>query len=58
MKDAYSDLSDKESFIRKVVVNEEQRFIETLDSGLKILSEEVAALKKSGQTVVPGEAVF
>ncbi|MCX5841330.1 MAG: alanine--tRNA ligase [Deltaproteobacteria bacterium] len=58
MKDAYPDLSDKESFIRKVVVNEEQRFIETLDSGLKILSEEVAALKKSGQTVVPGEAVF
>jgi alanyl-tRNA synthetase len=58
MKDAYPDLSDKESFIRKVVVNEEQRFIETLDSGLKILSEEVAALKKSGQTIVPGEVVF
>jgi alanyl-tRNA synthetase len=58
MKDAYPDLSDKESFIRKVVVNEEQRFIETLDSGLKILSEEVAALKKSGQTNVPGEVVF
>ena len=58
MKDAYPDLSDKESFIRKVVVNEEQRFIETLDSGLKILSEEVAALKKSGQTIIPGEVVF
>ena len=58
MKDAYPDLSDKESFIRKVVVNEEQRFIETLDSGLKILSEEVAALKKSGQPIVPGDVVF
>lgn len=58
MKDAYPDLSDKESFIRKVVVNEEQRFIETLDSGLKILSEEVATLKKSGQPIVPGEVVF
>ena len=58
MKDAYPDLSDKESFIRKVIVNEEQRFIETLDSGLKILSEEVAALKKSGQPIVPGEVVF
>ena len=58
MKDAYPDLSDKESFIRKVVVNEEQRFIETLDSGLKILSEEVAALKKSGQPIVPGAVVF
>lgn len=58
MKDAYPDLIDKESFIRKVVVNEEQRFIETLDSGLKILSEEVSALKKTGVTVVPGEVVF
>ena len=58
MKDAYPDLSDKESFIRKVIVNEEQRFIETLDSGLKILSEEVAVLKKSGQPIVPGEVVF
>ncbi len=58
MKDAYPDLIDKESFIRKVVVNEEQRFIETLDSGLKILSEEVSTLKKTGLTVVPGEVVF
>ena len=58
MKDAYPDLSDKESFIRKVIVNEEQRFIETLDSGLKILSEEVATLKISGHPIVPGEVVF
>jgi alanyl-tRNA synthetase len=58
MKDAYPDLIDKESYIRKVVVNEEQRFIETLDSGLKILSEEVSALKKTGLTVLPGEVVF
>ena len=58
MKDAYPDLIDKESYIRKVVVNEEQRFIETLDSGLKILGEEVSALKKTGLTVLPGEVVF
>jgi alanyl-tRNA synthetase len=58
MKGAYPDLIDKESYIRKVVVNEEQRFIETLDSGLKILSEEVSVLKKTGRTVLPGEVVF
>jgi alanyl-tRNA synthetase len=58
MKDAYPDLIDKESYIRKVVVNEEQRFIETLDSGLKILGEEVSVLKKTGRKVVPGEVVF
>jgi len=58
MKDIYTDLIDKESYIKKVVFNEEQRFIETLDAGLKILSEEVSNLKKTGKTVVPGDVVF
>ncbi|HOK05636.1 MAG TPA: alanine--tRNA ligase [Syntrophales bacterium] len=58
MRDAYPDLVDKESYIRKVVVNEEQRFIETLDTGMRILTEEVAELKKTGRTVIPGEVVF
>ncbi len=58
MKDAYPDLREKEAYIRKVIFNEEQRFIETLDAGLKILSDEVAALKKARKTVVPGEVVF
>jgi alanyl-tRNA synthetase len=58
MKDAYPDLIEKESYIRKVVVNEEQRFIDTLDTGLKILSEEVTSLKTAGKSVIPGEVVF
>jgi alanyl-tRNA synthetase len=58
MKDAYPDLIDKESYIRKVIVNEEQRFIETLDAGLKILNDEVGGLKKAGIRVVPGDIVF
>ncbi len=58
MKDPYSDLVDRESYIRKVVVNEEQRFSETLDSGLRILSDEIAALKSAGKVVVPGDVVF
>ncbi len=55
---AYPDLSDKETYIKKVVLNEEQRFIETLDGGLKILSDEVAALIKEGKSIVPGNVVF
>ena len=58
MKDAYPDLLDKESYVRKVVVNEEQRFMETLDAGLKILNDEVETLKKKGEKVVPGDVVF
>ncbi|MCX5827208.1 MAG: alanine--tRNA ligase [Deltaproteobacteria bacterium] len=58
MKDAYPDLIEKESFIRKVMINEEQRFIETLDTGLRILSEEVAILMSKGEKIIPGEVVF
>ena len=58
LKDAYPDLIDNESYIRKVLLNEEQRFIETLDAGLKILNEEVGRLKKAGTSVVPGNVVF
>ncbi|MFA5181486.1 MAG: alanine--tRNA ligase [Syntrophales bacterium] len=58
MKDAYPDLIEKESYIRKVMVNEEQRFIETLDTGLRILSEEVAVLKNKGEKIIPGAVVF
>jgi len=58
MKTAYPELLDKESYVRKVVVNEEQRFMETLDAGLKILNDEMEALKKKGEETVPGEVVF
>jgi len=58
MKDCYPEMLDRESYIRKVVINEEQRFMETLDTGLKILSDEIDALKGKGDTVIPGDVVF
>ncbi len=58
MRDAYPDLEEKTAFVRKVVHNEEQRFSETLDQGLRILQDEVAALKETGRHVIPGEVVF
>ncbi len=58
MKGAYPDLVEKASYITKVILNEEQRFMETLDAGLRILQEETAALKKAGKSVLPGSLVF
>jgi alanyl-tRNA synthetase len=58
MKEAYPDLVEKSSYITKVILNEEQRFMETLDAGLRILQEETAALKKAGKSVLPGAVVF
>ena len=58
MKDCYPELLDKELYVRKVVVNEEERFMDTLDTGLKILNDEIDLLKGKGNTVIPGDVVF
>ncbi len=58
MKGVYPDLVEKSSFITKVILNEEQRFMETLDAGLRILQEETVALKKEGKSVLPGALIF
>ncbi len=58
LKDYYQELSDKESYVRKVVINEEQRFMETLDAGLRILNEEIERLKERKEDVIPGGIVF
>jgi len=58
MKDCYPELLDKESYVRKVIVNEEQRFMETLDSGLRILNDEMESLEKKGEKIIPGGIVF
>ncbi|MEA1970505.1 MAG: alanine--tRNA ligase [Thermodesulfobacteriota bacterium] len=58
IKDYYPELLDKESYVRKVVINEEQRFMETLDAGLRILNDEMEFLKTRGENIIPGETVF
>jgi len=58
MKGVYPDLVEKSSYITKVILNEEQRFMETLDAGLRILQEETTNLKKAGKSVLPGALVF
>ena len=58
MGDAYPELAEREAYIRKVVLAEEERFNETLDRGLAIVNEEVAALRSAGKSVIPGETLF
>ncbi|MBN2644900.1 MAG: alanine--tRNA ligase [Desulfuromonadaceae bacterium] len=58
MAEAYPEESKRIPFVAKVVKNEEERFIATLGNGLRILQEEVAALKQAGQTCIAGETVF
>ena len=58
MGDAYPDLQEREEYIKKVVLAEEQRFAETLDRGLAILNDEVATLRAAGKNVIPGDVLF
>jgi alanyl-tRNA synthetase len=58
MADAYPELIERESYIKKVVLAEEERFIETLDNGLRILNEEMASLRQAGRMVIPGGTLF
>jgi alanyl-tRNA synthetase len=58
MGDAYPELLEREEYVKKVIRAEEERFAETLDRGLAILNEDVAAIRRAGQTILPGEAVF
>ena len=58
MKEAYPELRETEAFVSKVIRNEEERFSETLDSGLKILREELELLKGERKKMLPGEMAF
>lgn len=58
MKSAYPDLSEAEAFITNVIRNEENRFSETLDTGLRLLNDTLSDVKAKGQTEVPGDVIF
>jgi alanyl-tRNA synthetase len=58
MSDAYPELSGARAYIQEIVVNEEERFVRTLDHGLKVLDEALAGLKAKGETTMPGSVIF
>ena len=58
MGDIYPDLINRREFIDKVIANEEERFLKTLDRGLSLLDEILSDLKWSGGKQINGEDVF
>jgi len=58
MKTAYPELLEARAFITNVIANEELRFSETLDHGLKLLNDTLAELRVKGVDSVPGEVIF
>ncbi len=55
---AYPELVRSSSFIDTVALNEEKRFLETLDAGLRMVEEEFARIGMGGRTVFAGEVAF
>ena len=55
---AYPELVEKQDYIKKMVLLEEERFNETIDSGINILSEYIDELKKENKTVLDGKKAF
>ncbi|MEJ2167408.1 MAG: alanine--tRNA ligase [Desulfobacterales bacterium] len=58
MKQQYPELHDAAAFITNVIKNEEIRFLETLDTGMKLLNETLAEIKDRGRDEVPGDVIF
>jgi alanyl-tRNA synthetase len=56
MGEAYPDLAANADFVTSIVVREEERFRQTLKTGLQILDNEVARLPGGG--VLPGAVAF
>ncbi|HEX3345131.1 MAG TPA: alanine--tRNA ligase, partial [Polyangiaceae bacterium] len=58
MGDAYPELVTRREVIASVSQQEEARFRETIERGLKMLDEEVDAMRARGATVIRGETAF
>ncbi|MFP4533756.1 MAG: alanine--tRNA ligase [Desulfobacterales bacterium] len=58
MQAGYPELTEKRAFITNVIKNEEVRFLETLDNGLKLLNETLSRMQANNETVVPGDVIF
>src|SRR3712207_2564835 len=56
--EAYPELKEKKDYIKKVISIEEERFAETIDSGMEILKEYIEDLEKNNKKVLSGEKVF
>ena len=58
MSDAYPEVREQIPFTAQIVRREEERFLETLDHGLTLLSEEIDRLHQAGRRVLPGALIF
>ena len=54
----YPELREKQAYITRVIKTEEENFARTIDAGMKIFAELLAAHKEKGETVFSGADAF
>ncbi len=57
-KEAYKELSEKESYILKVISLEEEKFKTTIDQGLELLQKEIDIIKEKNELTLDGNIAF
>jgi len=58
MRDAYPELVSAREMVKMVISNEEERFSETLNVGLRLWAEQRQKLRQGGQRIIPGDLIF
>ena len=58
MGKAYPELVSQKSLIEKVIKEEEESFLRTLETGIKLLDKVMADSKKDGKTEIEGKVAF
>jgi len=58
MGEAFNELRTQGELIEKVIREEENSFFKTLEQGLKRMDNLIAQVRKSGETILQGPAVF
>ena len=58
MGEAYPELPAQRELIMRVIKEEEDAFLRTLENGIRMLDDAAAEARKAGSTVLPGEKAF
>lgn len=58
MGESYPELINQQTLIEKVINEEENSFLRTLETGIRLLDREIASHKKDGKNELEGEIAF
>lgn len=58
MKAAYPELLEADTYIKSIIRGEEERFLRTLDTGLRVLEDALAEMKAQERSEISGNLIF